>query len=160
MRKCLVQPNNNIGIDEIAGGADGEGPGTRQNPVKTQPSGGENATLWFGIAADRRDTMLVAVQSGDPEFGKLLTLHAEDRACEGEPRKVPQSLSLFSVSPSAAYRVTGVVNGTITTFVDTGAAVSLLRADMWEKIQSTGALLEPLTNASLVGANGTPIDVM
>ena len=41
-------------------------PGTRQNPVKTQPSGGENATLWFVIAAGRRDTMLVAVQSGHP----------------------------------------------------------------------------------------------
>ena len=51
--------------------------------------------------------------------------------CEGEPRKVPQSLSLFSVSPSAAYRVTGAVNGTFTTFVvDIGAAVSLLRADL------------------------------
>ena len=33
MRKCLlVQPNNNIGIDEIAAGADSEGPGTGQNP--------------------------------------------------------------------------------------------------------------------------------
>ena len=29
-----------IGIDEIAGGADSEGPVTRQNPVRTQPSGG------------------------------------------------------------------------------------------------------------------------
>ena len=58
MRKCLlVQPNNNIGIDEIAGGADSEGPGKGQNPEKTQPSGGENATLWFVIAAGRRDTM-------------------------------------------------------------------------------------------------------
>ena len=67
MRKCLlVQPNNNIGIDKIVGGADSEGPGTRQTPVKTQPSGGENATLRFVIAAGRRDTMLVAVQSGDP----------------------------------------------------------------------------------------------
>ena len=63
--------------------------------MKTQPSGGENATVWFFIDAGRRDSMLVAVQSGDWKFGKLLTLHAEDRACEGEPRKVPQSLSLF-----------------------------------------------------------------
>ena len=53
------------------------------------------------------------------------------------------------------------MNGTFTTFVvDTGAAVSVLRADLWEKIQSPGALLEPWTNTSLVGANGTPIDVL
>ena len=38
--------------------------------------------------------------------------------------------------------------------------MSLLRADLWEKIQSPGALLEPWTNTSLVGANGTPIDVL
>ena len=55
-----------LGIYEIAGGADSEGPVTRQNPVWTQPLGGENATLWFVIAGGRRDTMLVAVQSGDP----------------------------------------------------------------------------------------------
>ena len=31
MRKCLlVQPINNIGIDEITGGSNSEGPGTRQ----------------------------------------------------------------------------------------------------------------------------------
>ena len=30
--------------------------------------------------------------------------------CEGEPRKVPQPLSLFSVSPFAAYLVTGATN--------------------------------------------------
>ena len=95
------------------------------------------------------------------EFGKLLTLHAEDRACEGKPRKVPQSLSVFSVSPFAAYRVTGAVNGTLTTFVvDTEATVSLLRADLWEKIQSPGALLELWTNTDLVEANGNPIDVL
>ena len=55
-----------IWIYEIVGGADSEGPVTRQNPVWTQPSGGENATLWLVIARGRNDTMLVAVQSGDP----------------------------------------------------------------------------------------------
>ena len=80
---------------------------------------------------------------------------------EGERKKVAQCLSLFSVSPSAAYHVTGAVNGTLTTFVvDTGAVVILLRADPWERIQSPDALLEPWTDTSLVGANGTPIHVL
>ena len=65
MRKCLVQPINNIGIDRIADDADSEGPRTRQNSVKTQPSGGLNATLWFVIAVGRRDTMLVARETSD-----------------------------------------------------------------------------------------------
>ena len=38
--------------------------------------------------------------------------------------------------------------------------MSLHRADLWEKIQLPGALLEPWTNTSLVGANGTPIDFL
>ena len=71
-----------------------------------------------------------------------------------------RSLNLFLYFQFLLLQI-GAVNGTLTTFVvDTGAAVSLLRADLWEKIQSPGALLEPWTNTSLVGANGTPIDVL
>ena len=43
--------------------------------------------------------------------------------------------------------------------VDTGAVVTLLRADLWEKAKEPGAVLEPWTDASLVGANGTTITV-
>jgi hypothetical protein len=87
------------------------------------------------------------------------TLPATDQAGEGDQRGVHKLLSFFSVSPSAGYRVTGAVNQTPVTFiVDTGAAVTLISRELWEKATLPGIEPEPLTDTELVGANGTPID--
>ena len=126
MRKCHGQFINNIGD-----GADSGGPRTRQPREDSAFSGAErNPVICYRCGQEGHYARGCAVRRSRSS-GNYLTLHAEDRACEGECKKVLQSLSLFSISLSAAYHVTGAVNGTLTTFVvDTGAAVNLLRADL------------------------------
>ena len=70
------------------------------------------------------------------------TLPATDQAGEGDQRGVHKLLSFFSVFPSAGYRVTGAVNQTPATFiVDTGAAVTLISWELWEKAMLPGTKL-------------------
>ena len=71
-----------------------------------------------------------------------------NRACDGDPRKVPKpptlTLSHFSVSPSSVYRIEGTMNNFPTTSIeDTGTAETLLLADLWEKANQPGAMLDP-----------------
>ena len=90
------------------------------------------------------------------------TLSAADQADEGDSSiKVHDSaLPFFSVSPATTYRVAGTLNSTPASFiVDTGAAVTLISRELWEKAKSPRAELEPWTGVELVGANGTPMTV-
>ena len=55
----------------------------------------------------------------------------------------------------------GQVDGTPTAFIlDTGAAVTLLRRDLWDRGKQPPSTLEPWSGPKLVGANGTPIRVI
>ena len=91
--------------------------------------------------------------------GKLTALDAKGRASEGQPIQAQQqNCSLYSVNPVLAYQLEGTINQIPTSFVlDTGAAVTLLRHDLWRQV-GTGKL-EPWAGANLVSANGSPIVV-
>ena len=66
---------------------------------------------------------------------------------------------LFAVSDlTTVYRVSGEINGGEVTFIiDTGAPVTLLRTDTWERVKKTGTGLEKWTGPSLVGVDGKAI---
>ena len=75
---------------------------------------------------------------------------------------IPTNLTVSIVTPTGGFRVDGAVNGTpISLLVDTGSAVTLIRKDVWDQMQSS-AKTQPLqrwSEYSLVGADGTQLDV-
>lgn len=66
--------------------------------------------------------------------GKLTTPGAEDRASGGDNHKVHNTM--LQVSPiTGGYRIPGSIEGVnVTALLDTGAAVTLLRHDLWMNI--------------------------
>ena len=69
-----------------------------------------------------------------------------------------QNFSLYSVSPALAYQLEGSINQVPTNFVlDTGAAVTLLSHDYWNKLGTSQ--IQPWDGTNLVGANSSPITV-
>ena len=64
----------------------------------------------------------------------------------------------IEVSPvTGGYRLQGTVNNVdITLLLDTGAAVTLLRQEVWSRNTTPGEL-RPWTGAALVSAEGTPL---
>ncbi len=97
------------------------------------------------------------------EPGKLGTLGAKGRACEGYPRKASEPepvIGIFPVNAVPAYGVQGYVYDRDTTFViDTGAAVTLLRGDVWDQAKPPGTTLDAWTGQQLVGVEGTRLQV-
>ena len=95
-----------------------------------------------------------------PGAGKLLTPGAKSRASEGEPNKAQHpntNIPTLSVGSTSTYRLTGFVNGTRAEFlVDTGAAVTLVRKEVWECTKGRQQL-EPWHGQKLVGVNGLPV---
>jgi hypothetical protein len=93
--------------------------------------------------------------------GKRLTPDTADRVLGGEYLKV---LTDTVISPvTGGYQLPGCVNGLdVALLLDTGAAVTLLRQDVWDKVAATPdslASLRPWTEVSLVSAGGTPLTV-
>ena len=65
-----------------------------------------------------------------------------------------------AISDGCNFVVSGTVDGIATTFlVDTGAAVSLLRKDIWDKLLRDSSSLTPWTGSPLVGVAGNPLEV-
>ena len=98
--------------------------------------------------------------------GKLATSSATDRSLEVNPSKVqtvtPETIVYASpVMPMSGYRLSGSVDGVnISLLLDTGAAVTLLRADTWSQVATkTEQGLQPWSMARLVSAGGTPLTV-
>ena len=61
---------------------------------------------------------------------------------------------------TTVYRASGKINSCVVTFIiDTGAPVTLLRTDTWERVKATGTELEEWTGPSLVGVDGKAIHV-
>ena len=79
--------------------------------------------------------------------GKLDTLGAKGQATEGDPIKAPDKtvIGIYPVNAVPAYSVRGRVYDRDTTFIlDTGAAVSLLRGNVWDEArppETTGTWL-------------------
>lgn len=90
--------------------------------------------------------------------GKRLTLGATSRASEGNI-KTQKTLSISPLNPATAFRVVGNINGSSVSFLlDTGAAVTLMRKDVWDSLRLTTEL-RPWCNPQLVGVDGVPLPV-
>ena len=64
----------------------------------------------------------------------------------------------LSVSSAISFSVSGMIGACpLELLVDTGATVSLLNVNMWNKIDSTKLSLEQWTGKKLVGVNGAPL---
>ena len=70
--------------------------------------------------------------------------------------------SAISAICAGSYRVEGVVSGVNVTFlVDSGAAATLMRKDVWERVNSSNVkALSPWSERTLVGVEGTPLQVL
>ena len=71
------------------------------------------------------------------------------------------SILLREIDPANAYHVTGIVSNVPVRFmVDTGAAVSLIREDVWTQLTSMGDIKLETWNKKLVGVEGSPLSVL
>ena len=98
------------------------------------------------------------------ETGKLDPSSATDPPPEGRSQAVQniQDVILTSpISPTRGFRLSGSVNGTeVSLLLDTGAAITLLRQDTWERVLGEElSTLEPWQSAKLLSAGGTPLTV-
>ena len=86
--------------------------------------------------------------------GKLETPGTADQVSGGD-FKVQTGIS---VSPlGGGYKLCGVMGGvSVSMLLDTGAAVTLLRKDVWDKMSDQSSELQPWSEATLVSAGGTP----
>ena len=99
--------------------------------------------------------------------GKLQPLGGKGQPRERGPmtaqaRMCVLTVPTLSVSSSNSYCVQGTIASIpLCLLVDTGAAVSLLSADAWNKVSSTEhpIVLQQWTRQRLVGVNGTPLCV-
>ena len=88
---------------------------------------------------------------------------AKGPASGGKPVKAHEECHLtvptLSLSSCANYRVHGRINSIVTEFtIDTGAAVSLVRQDVWYRAAKDGGLqLVQWSGQTLVGVNGSPL---
>ena len=73
----------------------------------------------------------------------------------------PAPVTISVVTPTGGYRVDGKINRIPISFLlDTGAAVTLIREDVWSRINSGGQVrLEPWSEQRLVSVDGSPLDV-
>lgn len=93
--------------------------------------------------------------------GKLATLGTFGQVSEGELNKA-NDIGIFPVNPVPAHKVNGLIDNYSTQFVlDTGAAVTFLRKDLWDihVVKPEDAKLEEWNGRRLVGVEGTSLDV-
>ena len=72
-------------------------------------------------------------------------------------QKTMVTVPTLSVSSAFSFSVSGMIACPLELLVDTGATVSLLNVNMWNKIDSTKLSLEQWTGKKLVGVNGAPL---
>eukprot|EP00731_Ephydatia_muelleri_P026815 Em0018g915a len=95
--------------------------------------------------------------------GNFMPPDAKGPASGGKPVKAHEECHLtvptLSLSSCANYRVHGRINSIVTEFtIDTGAAVSLVRQDVWYRAAKDGGLqLVQWSGQTLVGVNGSPL---
>ena len=97
-----------------------------------------------------------------PIPGKLAAVDRRGRIVEGTIQKMATDgnppLSLFSIDTTKAYTVVGRLadGSTLNFIVDTGAAVILIRNDVWRRLASNQEL-PPWQGPRLVGVDGSPV---
>ena len=99
--------------------------------------------------------------------GKLDTLRATGQAREGDVTTETHThlddsdITVFPVNPAAAYYISGDVGGISINFVlDTGAAVCLLRKDVWDRANTKHCPLQPWNGSKLVSVDGSPVQFL
>ena len=71
-----------------------------------------------------------------------------------------QNVQNMSINNVSSYTLTCVVNGTpVSSLIDTGAGVCLLKSEVWEKVKSKADTIEPITAHRLVGIDSIPSKV-
>ena len=71
-----------------------------------------------------------------------------------------QNVQNMSINNVSSYTLTCVVNGTpVSSLIDTGAGVCLLKSEVWEKVKSKADTVEPITAHRLIGVDSIPIKV-
>jgi len=70
-------------------------------------------------------------------------------------------IKLSIVNPTNTYHIVGDIpnQGSVKFMIDTGAAISLIREDLWAKITGSNAGLSLWTGCQLVGAEGSKINM-
>ena len=71
-----------------------------------------------------------------------------------------ENIGIFPVNPTPAYKIQGQIHGhAVECVLDTGAAVTLLRKELWNLAKPQGVELEEWNGQQLVGVGGTPLHV-
>ena len=71
-----------------------------------------------------------------------------------------ENIGIFPVNPTPAYKVQGLIYDRVVECVlDTGAAVTLIRKELWDSAKPPGAQLEKWSGKQLVGVEGSPLQV-
>ena len=101
--------------------------------------------------------------TGQAEEGYDIVTHDNELLCDFTHVSTDiNELMLLAVNPASAYHVVGSINGiSIKFMLDTGAAVSLINEDTWNKLANL--TVKPLSKwggCQLVGVEGTPIPVV
>ena len=79
---------------------------------------------------------------------------------DGIERARKDNTAISLITPTGGYKVEGQVQGqSITLLVDTGAAVTLIRKDVWDRIFKDHAGLRPWAEQQLVSVDGSPLQV-
>ena len=95
--------------------------------------------------------------------GKRATPGAESRPWEGviNSKAPKQLISVSPVSLVGSYHLDGAVNGVrVSLLMDTGASVTLLQKDAWDRVSQAASASPPLLPClllGLVGVDGTPL---
>ena len=72
-------------------------------------------------------------------------------------QNVPQTFSINNVSSYSL--LCDIYHTPVTFLIDTGAGVSLLNKEVWDKVKPSEVVLSPVTAHRLVGVDGIPIKV-
>ena len=95
-----------------------------------------------------------------PGIGKLESFHAVGQAQKGKSNLASNVINLLNVNLTDAYHIKGLVNlHPVDFMLDTGAVVSLLNAELWNRIKGSCSELVELHRPELVGVGGAPIRV-
>ena len=103
--------------------------------------------LWTGGTS--RSELLPALTPGSA--GKLDTPGTVDQVSGGDDSEVHHTVDISPIT--GGYRVPGTLNGVeVTLLLDTGAAVTLVRQDVWSQLVTGPSTLKPWSGATLVSA--------